>query len=651
MKSKRIMALLLTSALSVSVSGIGGMSAFAMDANKYTDVPAEETLFGYVEDVVDSGIMEGDTDTEFGVETKVTRGDIVSYLYKMLMSPTESGSLRFEDVLDTEYEDAVMWADSVGLFEGLKEDFFEDGAFGADKEITRQELAVMLYNLAKGELKIDVAKNVPETFEEYSDGEDVAEEYSEAVRWAVGNAVIPLNEDAKLAPEDIANKAEVAEALSVLMGLITDETVEVAGEGREADTTVPTIKETEDTADDTKAEVPETKAPASGNTGNNSNQNTAPAPEKPAPEKPAPEKPAPEKPAHVHNWVTNYDTVEVAEQGHTEQQLVKEAWTETINHPAETHEEEQWVVDKEAWTETVSHPAETHEEEQWVVDKEAWTETINHPAETHEEEQWVVDKEAVYDTIHHPAETHEEEQWVVDKEAVYETIHHDAVYEDQWVVDKEAWDEEVWEQQIHWICFVCRLDMTEAGFDQTAVDQHMKQHLLNGDGDGYGTEPVDVLVDVIHHPEEGHYEKVLVKEAWDEEVLVSPEEGHYETVTIIDKEAWDEEVLVSPEEGHYETVTIIDKEAWTETIEHAEEGHYETVTIIDKEAWTETIEHAEEGHYETITVVDKEAWTETVEHPAEYKDVWVVDVPAYTTQVPNGYYCTGCGAFSGGGRG
>ena len=558
MKSKRIMALLLTSALSVSVSGIGGMSAFAMDANKYTDVPAEETLFGYVEDVVDSGIMEGDTDTEFGVETKVTRGDIVSYLYKMLMSPTESGSLRFEDVLDTEYEDAVMWADSVGLFEGLKEDFFEDGAFGADKEITRQELAVMLYNLAKGELKIDVAKNVPETFEEYSDGEDVAEEYSEAVRWAVGNAVIPLNEDAKLAPEDIANKAEVAEALSVLMGLITDETVEVAGEGREADTTVPTIKETEDTADDTKAEVPETKAPASGNTGNNSNQNTAPAPEKPAPEKPAPEKPAPEKPAHVHNWVTNYDTVEVAEQGHTEQQLVKEAWTETINHPAETHEEEQWVVDKEA----------------------------------------------VYDTIHHPAETHEEEQWVVDKEAVYETIHHDAVYEDQWVVDKEAWDEEVWEQQIHWICFVCRLDMTEAGFDQTAVDQHMKQHLLNGDGDGYGTEPVDVLVDVIHHPEEGHYEKVLVKEAWDEEVLVSPEEGHYETVTI-----------------------------------------------IDKEAWTETIEHAEEGHYETITVVDKEAWTETVEHPAEYKDVWVVDVPAYTTQVPNGYYCTGCGAFSGGGRG
>ena len=41
--------------------------------------------------------------------------------------------------------------------------------------------------------------------------------------------------------------------------------------------------------------------------------------------------------------------------------------------------EDVWVVDKEAWTETINHPAEY--KDVYVVDKEAWTETIEHPAE------------------------------------------------------------------------------------------------------------------------------------------------------------------------------------------------------------------------------------------------------------------------------
>ena len=638
MKGKRTLALIVASGLTAAlgITNVGNL-AYAMEAGTYSDVTPNDPAYAYIEDVVDAGIMEGESDTEFGIDEEVTRGEVLFYIYRLMKSPqpAEGSRSSFEDIEGTDYETAVIWADSIGLFDGLDEDFFVDGLFHGDEGITREQLASLLMNLAQSQLNINVQENTLESMADISDNGDIKDAYIDAVKWAIGNQLLNTDQEQKFSPGNIVTKENIAEALSKLAAMVEDETIDLAI-GSEAENSESASSGDNTDQGDTSGTTGNT---GNGNAGNNSNQNTAP------------EKPAPEKPAHVHNWVTNYDTVEVAEQGHTEQQLVKEAWTETINHPAETHEEEQWVVDKEAWTETINHPAETHEEEQWVVDKEAWTETINHPAETHEEEQWVVDKEAVYETIHHPAETHEEEQWVVDKEAVYETIHHDAVYEDQWVVDKEAWDEEVWEQQIHIVCFVCGLDETEAGFTPEQVYQHDDQHILNGEGTGYGTKPVDVLVNIIHHPEEGHYEKVLVKEAWDEEVLVSPEEGHYETVTIIDKEAWDEEVLVSPEEGHYETVTITDKEAWTETIEHAEEGHYETVVITDKEAWTETIEHAEEGHYETVTIIDKEAWTETVEHPAEYKDVWVVDVPAYTTQVPNGYYCTGCGAFSGGGRG
>ena len=97
------------------------------------------------------------------------------------------------------------------------------------------------------------------------------------------------------------------------------------------------------------------------------------------------------------------------------------AWTETIEHPEEGHwdivtrchqcnailtsnedvikhyEEnlncssygdfEEWVVDKEAWTETIEHPAVM--QEVFVVDKPAWTETVEHPEEGH----WVCNGE------------------------------------------------------------------------------------------------------------------------------------------------------------------------------------------------------------------------------------------------------------------
>ena len=97
------------------------------------------------------------------------------------------------------------------------------------------------------------------------------------------------------------------------------------------------------------------------------------------------------------------------------------AWTETIEHPEEGHWDivtrchqcnailtsnedvikhykenlncssygdfEEWVVDKEAWTETIEHPAIM--QEVFVVDKPAWTEKVEHPEEGH----WVCNGE------------------------------------------------------------------------------------------------------------------------------------------------------------------------------------------------------------------------------------------------------------------
>ena len=101
------------------------------------------------------------------------------------------------------------------------------------------------------------------------------------------------------------------------------------------------------------------------------------------------------------------ETIEHPEEGHYEEVVIKEAWDEEVtrigtfchNCGFEIHSIDEWIAhskasngqcmsygDKEV-TEIIHHDAVV--ENQWVVDKEAWTETIEHPAEGH----WVCNGE------------------------------------------------------------------------------------------------------------------------------------------------------------------------------------------------------------------------------------------------------------------
>ena len=610
--TKRMMTLIMMSALTV---GMSGMPTMAMEANQFSDVESGSEAFEYVEDVFDAGIMKGMEDSdEFGVEETVTRGDIVSYLYKMMNSPvSEEGTLSFSDVADTDIENAVMWAESVGLFDGLREDFFTDSMFEADKEVTREDLIVMVYNLAKGELEIDVTENTVENLDEYEDGADVADEFAEATAWVLTNDVVSLK-DGKIAIAEVAECGDAAQAISRLMGM-TD--VEVAGDGSVATESAADKADEESDATKTESDVKETEveteteAPAANNQQNPSTQ-----------------KPVQQ---HVHNWVANMVTVDVPEQGHTEQQLVKEAWTETVNHPEEGHTESQLV--KEAWTETINHPAEY--KDVWVVDKEAvYEQQLVSPEISHIEKVWVETKPAWDEQVLvSPEESHIEQVWVVDKEAWTETINHPAEYKDVWVVDVPS--QPIYKDEVVTVCFTC-------GTILSSDEDVVKHYTENPDESvSYGDKVIQVITG--YTKEEGHYEPQLVKDAWTE-TINHPEEGHYEDQKVVDKEAVYETVHHEAE-GYYEDKKVIDQEAvYEDVLVSPEEGHYEQELV--KEAWTETINHPAE--YKDVYVVDKEAWTETIEHPAEYQDVYIVDVPATTTKVQNGYICTGCWQVTGG---
>lgn len=114
-------------------------------------------------------------------------------------------------------------------------------------------------------------------------------------------------------------------------------------------------------------------------------------------------------------------------------------------------------------------------------------------------------------------------------EAVYKTVHHDAEYEDVYVVDQEAYsyEEPVYEKRVYTVCHVCGAEF-DTSYDTSAFWDHIFEHEFAGEGSGYhnDTRKVQVGTNTVNVPEEGHYEKKLVKAAWDEKVLVK-EAGWY----------------------------------------------------------------------------------------------------------------------------
>lgn len=119
-----------------------------------------------------------------------------------------------------------------------------------------------------------------------------------------------------------------------------------------------------------------------------------------------------------------WDETVVVKPAWTENKLVKEAWTETINHPAE-YKSERYPTGRYCWEvggkvfyveqEAIDYgysnnlPVSKHPELEWkqVLVKEAWTEKVNHPAQyqtvNHPAETKTVHHDAVYKTVHHDA--------------------------------------------------------------------------------------------------------------------------------------------------------------------------------------------------------------------------------------------------------
>ena len=174
----------------------------------FSDVPKTAWYYQSVKKAYQRNIIAGYSETKFGPNDKVTRGQLVTFLWRIEGQPSGSSlpSDFFKDVGNTYYTDAVFWAFNTGVVHGYSKD-----KFGPNDPITRKDLAVILNNYAKH-------KGLPYTAEQdlsiFADYKLVKGGYAEpALKWAVKYGVMH-GQDKKgkkyIAPIDNTTRAEAA---------------------------------------------------------------------------------------------------------------------------------------------------------------------------------------------------------------------------------------------------------------------------------------------------------------------------------------------------------------------------------------------------------------------------------------------------------
>ena len=150
-------------------------------ATGFSDIPPGAWYAPGVDYVLSKGLMKGVGDNRFAPDSPLTRGQIVTILYRLAGSPDPGGqSSHFRDIRDGQwYTNAVIWASDQGIIYG-----YRDGRFHPERDISRQELVTVLYRYCGAKPgKASALRRFP-------DKDEVSAYALDAMRWAVGKGLI-----------------------------------------------------------------------------------------------------------------------------------------------------------------------------------------------------------------------------------------------------------------------------------------------------------------------------------------------------------------------------------------------------------------------------------------------------------------------------
>ena len=162
----------------------------------FNDARPTDYFFDAVSWAYYNGIAEGVNEMRFGVNEPCTRGQIVTYLWRVAGSPTPYGKNPFGDVFVGSYcYDAVLWAYQRGITNGT-----DPTTFSPNKTVTRGQAMTYLHRFAGS---VDASYGV--SFADVSPNAY----YAPAIHWALSQGITNGTSPTTFSPDAPCTRAQI----------------------------------------------------------------------------------------------------------------------------------------------------------------------------------------------------------------------------------------------------------------------------------------------------------------------------------------------------------------------------------------------------------------------------------------------------------
>ena len=176
-------------------------------ANPFADIAESDWFYDDVLHSFFGGLIKGTSNDTFSPDTTISRGQIITILYRLdgeKNLPDSSEVLPFPDVSNSWYSDAVHWATHEGIING-----YNNGKFSPNDPVTREQIAVILWRYAKyAGYEMSTGKTM--NMFSFDDASDISEFAIAPMQWAYGHSIINGTSSTTLSPQGYATRAQFA---------------------------------------------------------------------------------------------------------------------------------------------------------------------------------------------------------------------------------------------------------------------------------------------------------------------------------------------------------------------------------------------------------------------------------------------------------
>lgn len=172
----------------------------------FKDVKADRWSYSAIKYAYENKLFSGTSANEFSPADEMTRGMLVTVLYRLAGEPAVNGDAGFADIKSGDwYAKAVAWAKANNIVSGVSA-----AEFAPNKDITREQMAAILHRYAAYKSYSTAANG---SIAGFNDNANVSAFAKDAVSWAVGEKLISGTGNNTLAPKGNATREQVATIL------------------------------------------------------------------------------------------------------------------------------------------------------------------------------------------------------------------------------------------------------------------------------------------------------------------------------------------------------------------------------------------------------------------------------------------------------